>query len=191
MILKLFLTLFAVVIAFVIFVSMQPDDFKVARSVRINASPETVFSFLDDLRKFQEFSPWAKIDPAARIVFEGPERGVGAISAWSSADNKVGEGRMTVIESIPNQKVAYRLDFIKPFNATNAAEFALVPSAGAIQVTWSMSGSRNFLFKAVGVFIDCDKMVGGDFEKGLQSLKSLAERQPAIPTEKPSIAPAW
>ncbi len=168
--------LVVIVIAFVIVVSLRPTDFRVQRSATIAAPPAAVFTHVNDVHKFQEWSPWAKVDPNSKIVFEGPEAGTGAKFSW--AGNKdVGEGAMTVTDSKPAELVQFRLDFKKPFEATNTADFSFKPEGDKTVVTWGMSGKNNFLFKAVGLFMDCDKMVGKDFEKGLDNLKTLAEAE--------------
>lgn len=171
---KILLTFAILVIVFVIIVALQPSDFRVARSTTISAPPPVVFSYVNDLHQWQEFSPWAKIDPAAKVSFEGPSSGTGAVFIW--AGNKdVGEGRMTIVESRPHELVRFKLDFVKPFTATNHAEFTFKPEGTQTAVTWSMTGKNNFLFKAVGLFMDCDKMIGSQFEQGLASLKTLSE----------------
>ena len=162
------LMLFAVVVA------MQPADFRVARSIIIAAPSSSVFPLVDDLHKFQDWSPWAKIDPTCQTAFEGPSAGTGAIFTWAG-NNKVGEGRMTITQSRPSELIQMKLDFIRPFKATNMAEFTFEPEGNQTKVTWSMSGKRNFFFKAFGLFMDCDKMIAPDFEKGLASLKVIAE----------------
>lgn len=171
---KILIGLAVVIAVFVVIVALQPADFVVTRSAPMNATPEAVFERVNDLRKWQDFSPWAKLDPNAKITFSGPATGVGSAFGW--AGNKdIGEGRMTITESSPGKLVRYRLDFVKPFEGTNDSALAFERNGNQTVVTWSMSGKNNFLFKAVGLFIDCDKMVGEQFEQGLQNLKKLVE----------------
>lgn len=99
--------------------------------------------------------------------------------AWAGND-QVGEGRMTITESRPNERVRFRLDFLKPFDGTNDTEFTFKPKGAQTEVTWVMTGKNNFLFKAVGLFLDCDKMIGPQFEQGLANLKTLAEAPPKL-----------
>lgn len=174
MIKKILAVLVVVVVVVLIVAAMQPDGFTVARSATIAAPPAVVFAQVNDLQKWQAWSPWAKLDPAAKMTFEGPAGGAGASYTWSG-NSKVGEGTMTITESRPDELVRFKLDFRKPFAATNSAEFLFKPEGGQTVVTWSMSGSRNLMFKAVGLFRSCDKMIGPDFEKGLASLKDVAE----------------
>ncbi len=168
------LALAVLVVGFVIVVALQPTDFRITRSATIPAPPAVVFAQVNDLHKFQEWSPWAKIDPAAKMNFEGPPAGTGAAYTWAG-NKEVGEGRMTVTDSRPSDSILFKLEFFKPFTATNTAEFTFKPEGDQTAVTWSMTGRNNFMFKAVGLFINCDKMVGGQFEQGLAGLKTVSE----------------
>jgi len=170
------ISLAIIVVVFVVVVSLQPTDFRIARSATIAAPPATIFGHVNDVHKFQVWSPWAKIDPNSKIVYEGPQEGTGAKFNWAG-NKEVGEGAMTVTDSRPSDLVQFRLDFKKPFEATNTAEFTFKPDGDRTVVTWAMSGKNNFMFKAVGLFMDCDKMVGEKFEKGLADLKTLAEAE--------------
>jgi hypothetical protein len=162
------------IVALVIFIASRPAQFRVTRRGAIDAPPEIVFPHINNLRNWQAWSPWAKLDPAAQNSYDGPAEGVGASFAWAG-NNKVGEGRMTVTDSRPSEFVRFRLEFLKPFKATNTAEFTIQPEGGQTVVTWSMNGTNNFMSKAVGLFMDCDKMCGDFFEKGLAEMKAVAE----------------
>ena len=171
---KILIGISVVVVAFVVVVALQPADFRVTRTATIAAPPEMVFAQVNDFRNWNEWSPWAKLDPNTKNTFDGPASGVGAGFAWAG-NKEVGEGRMTITESKPNDLVKMKLEFIKPFQAVNTTEFTFKPEGDNTAVTWSMSGKNNFMFKAVGLFMNTDKMIGGDFEKGLASMKSIAE----------------
>ena len=177
MIAKILVGLAVVIVVFLVVVSVQPSDFRVARATAIAAPPDVVFSQVNDLRKWQEWSPWARLDPHCKVTFAGPESGTGAVFKWAG-NNEVGEGQMTIIESRQNELVRFRLDFKKPFEGTNEAEFTLKPVGNQTEVTWAMSGRNNFMLKAVGLFMNCDKMLGPQFEKGLSQLKTIAEARP-------------
>ena len=177
----IFLILAVIAVIFVIIVSMRPTDFSVTRSASIAATPDVIFPHVNDLHQFQEWSPWAKADPAAKVTFEGPLAGQGAIFRW--AGNKVGAGGMILTDSHPNDLVRFQLDFLKPFKGTNIVEFTFKPEGDQTVVTWSMTGRNNFVTKAVGLFIDCEKMCGTQFEKGLADLKGIAEAEARHPIE--------
>lgn len=168
------LALAIVAILLFVIIAGQPDEFKVVRTANVAAPPENVFPRVNELKQWDAWSPWAKIDPNCKIVFEGPAAGSGASFTWSG-NKKVGEGKMTITESTPSSLIRLRLEFLRPFKATNTAEFQFTSEGGQTLVTWSMTGKNNFPFKVFGLFMDCDTMVGKDFEKGLASLKSVVE----------------
>ena len=173
---KIAIVLVVIVAAFLAVAALQPADFRITRAASMAAPPETVFPHVNDMHQWQEWSPWAKIDPAAKVSFDGPPSGKGAGFAWDGS-MKLGAGRMTVIESQPSELIRFQLDFEKPMKGTNLAEFTFKPEGGQTVVTWSMSGKNGFMGKAVGLIMNCDKMVGGQFEKGLATLKTLAEAE--------------
>src|SRR5690242_5637901 len=115
-----------VMVVFVVIVSLQPDRFTVTRSTIIDAPPSSVFAQVNDLHNWEAWSPWAKLDPAMKLSYEGPAAGTGAGYAWAG-NQQVGEGRMTITESRPDELVRLKLEFLKPFAANNTAEFAFKP----------------------------------------------------------------
>ena len=155
-------------------VARQPSEYRVTRSVTIAASPAALFAQVDDLRKFNAWNPWRKLDPTAQETFYGEASGPGASMAWAGNSN-IGEGRMTIIESRPHELVRLRLDFVKPLASTATAEFTFTPQGGQTAVTWSMWGQNTTMGKAMGLVMDMEGMIGGQFEKGLADLKSLTE----------------
>jgi uncharacterized protein YndB with AHSA1/START domain len=171
---KILVALAVIVIVLVIVVALQPATFRIARSTSIAAPVPKVFEQVNDFHKWDGWSPWAKLDPAMKTTFDGAPAGSGAIYSWSG-NNDVGEGRMTLTESRPNELIRIKLEFITPFAATNTTEFVFKPEADKTMVTWTMFGTNNFMAKAFGLFMNMDKMVGGDFDKGLAQLKSVAE----------------
>lgn len=172
--LPIILALVFIAILLFVIVAGQPDDFKVTRSATISARPDGVFPQVNELKKWEAWSPWAKLDPNAKSTFEGPAAGAGAAMLWSG-NNKVGQGKMTITESEPSHLIRLRLEFLRPFKATNTAEFRFAPEGGRTLVSWSMLGRNNLMSKVFSLLMDCDKMVGRDFEKGLASLKGVAE----------------
>lgn len=168
------------VLVFVFVVALQPSDFRVTRSATIAAPPAAVFSQVNDFHKWQAWSPWAKMDPEARNTFTGAPAGTGAVFTWDG-NSKVGEGRMTLTESRPPDLIRIRMDFVRPFKGTNDVEFTFRPEGDQTVVTWAMAGRNNFLAKAICLFMSMDKMVGGEFEKGLAQMKANAERAASRP----------
>jgi len=174
MLIKIVIGVVVVIGVFAVIVAMRPSDFRVERSAVVSAPAPVVFAQVNDLHNWDAWSPWAKLDPAAKQTFDGPRAGTGAAFAWAG-NNQVGEGRMTITESRPYELIRFRLDFVKPFAVTNTAEFTFTPRGVQTAVTWSMSGRQNFMAKAFCMFMSMDKMVGGEFEKGLAQMKSVAE----------------
>jgi Polyketide cyclase / dehydrase and lipid transport len=171
---KILLVLAIVIVAFVVVVALQPDDFTVSRSARIGATPAAVFAQVNDFRRWESWSPWAKLDPAMKQSFEGPSSGEGAAYSWSG-NSKVGEGKMTLIKSQPPEVIHIRLDFEKPMKGTNLTEFIFKPEGQGTVVTWAMSGRQNFVQKAFCLLMNGKKMVGNEFEKGLAQMKAVTE----------------
>lgn len=169
------LALLIVGILLLVVIAGQPDEFTISRSAKILAPPEKIFPLVNELKKWDAWSPWAKLDPNCQITFAGPDAGVNSSYTWSG-NNKVGAGKMTIIESAPSSLIRLRLEFLKPFKATNTAEFKFASAGGQTLVVWSMTGKSNLFFKVFGLFVDCDTMAGRDFEKGLGSLKSVVEK---------------
>jgi len=173
--LPILLALGFITVIFIIVIAGQPDEFTVTRAANISAPPEKVFAHVNDLHQWEAWSPWAKLDPNAKNSFSGAAAGAGAAMAWEG-NKKVGAGQMTITESQPGESIRFRLDFQKPMQATNAAEFTFRPEGGQTVVTWSMTGKSCFMGKIIGLFMDFDKMCGCQFEQGLASLKSLNEK---------------
>jgi hypothetical protein len=163
-----------IIVVFLVIVAMQPSRFGVTRSLTIMAAPDAVFPHVNELKKWAAWNPWEKIDPNMKLTYEGPPSGVGAAYAWVG-NNKVGEGKMTVIESRPNESVKFKLEFLKPMAGVSTAEFTFKPQGSQTAVTWAMSGENNFMAKAIHLFMNMEKMIGSQFEKGLADLKSVAE----------------
>jgi len=174
MLLKILIPVAVIVFGFLVVVAMQPADFRVTRTATIAAPAAAVFAQVNDFHNWQGWSPWEKMDPAMKRTYEGAPVGTGAIYAWVG-NKEVGEGRMTVTESRPNELIRIKLEFVKPFRATNVAEFSFEPRGDQTAVTWTMTGEKNFLTKAIHLFMNIDRMVGGSFETGLAQMKALVE----------------
>ena len=166
------------VLGFVGVVAMQPADFRISRSASISATPEAVFEQVNDFHNWDAWSPWAKLDPAAKNSFDGPDSGEGARFSWAGND-KVGEGSMTITESKPSELVRIKLAFLKPMEDTSDTLFTFEPDGKQTKVTWTMSGKNNFMGKAFCLVMNMQKMIGGKFEEGLASMKSVVEKQAA------------
>ena len=158
-------------------VAIQPSEFRVTRTATIAAPAPAVFAQVNDFHNWPAWNPWGKIDPKMTQRYEGAASGVGAIYNWAG-NNDVGEGRMTLTESRPSDLIRIKLEFMKPFAATSEAEFSFKPQGDQTAVTWSMTGKNNFMAKAIHLVMNMDKMIGGQFEKGLADMKSVVEAKP-------------
>jgi hypothetical protein len=173
MLINILIVLAVLVVGLFIFAATRPSEFRISRSALVSAPPDVVFPHVNDLHNWEAWSPWAKLDPAAHSSYEGPAAGAGAAFSWAGNHN-IGEGRMTITESHPYDLVRFRLDFLKPFKGTNLAEFTFQPENGQTRVTWTMSGRYGFIPKLMGLFLNCDKMMGDQFEKGLADLNKVS-----------------
>ena len=163
-----------VIAAILIYAATKPDVFRVQRSAVIAAPADKIFPHLNDYQRWPAWSPYEKKDPAMKRTFSGPATGPGAIYAWDG-DKNVGAGRIEITEVSPNARLAFDLIMLKPFQAHNKGEFTLEPQGGGTRVTWAMHGPAPYFTKLMQVFCNMDRMVGGDFEKGLADLKAIAE----------------
>lgn len=174
---KILITLAGLIIAFLIVVALQPSGYSVARSIIISAPPAAPFAHVNNFHKWLTWSPFEKLDPAMKRSFEGPEEGVGAIYRWTGND-QVGEGSMTILESRPGELIRIQLEFIKPMAGKAEAQFTFRSEGPGSSVSWTMSGRNNFIGKVMCLFMNMDKMVGGQFAEGLASLKRVSEAAP-------------
>jgi len=171
---RIFLVLAAVVAIFAAFVATRPSEYKVERSLVMSAPASEIFPRVVIFRKWTTWSPWARLDPSMAVEFSGPKGGVGSVYHWKGND-KVGEGRMTMVSALKDQLIEIKLQFIKPWEQTSKTSFTFQPEGSGTKVTWSMTGERDFVGKLFGLFMDMDKMVGPDFEKGLQALRDKSD----------------
>jgi len=174
MVKKVLLAVAALLLILVAVVATRPARFRVERSLVMAAPPDALYAQVADFRRWEGWSPWAKLDPAMKTTYTGTPGEVGATYAWAG-DDKVGEGRMTILELHPPGQVKVKLEFLKPFQATNETTFDLTAEPGGTRVVWSMRGENGFIGKAMSLVMDMDRMVGADFEKGLAQLQRAGQ----------------
>lgn len=172
----------AVVAGVLAYAATQPDTFRIARSATIAAPPETIFPLINDLRAFSTWSPFDRKDPSMTRAFSGPQSGKGARYDWDG-NFEVGKGWLVVAESEAPSKVVIDLNMVKPVHAKNLVTFTLVPEGGATRVTWAMQGHVPLVARVIHLCFDMDRMVGGDFEAGLASLKAKVEGARGAPVQ--------
>lgn len=176
---KIALGLGFLIVVLVIIVATRPADYQVERQITIAAPAPVIFTKINDFHEWQHWSPWEKLDPNMKKTYSGPTAGVGAMYAWDGKRD-VGKGQMTITESLPPERVRIKLEFFEPWTATNTTTLSITPAAvGSSTVTWQMVGHHNFIGKAFALVMNMDKMLGADFDKGLQRLKELAEKPSA------------
>jgi Polyketide cyclase / dehydrase and lipid transport len=164
-----------VVAGVLIFAALRPDYFRVQRATSIKAPPEKIYPFINEFDRWGAWSPYEKRDPAMKRSRSGPAGGKGAVYAWEG-NKEVGSGRMEITDATAPSRVVIKLDFLRPFEAHNTAEFRLERRGESTELTWAMHGPANYVSKLIGVFVNMDRMIGGDFEAGLANLKALAEK---------------
>ena len=180
---KIAVALVVILAALAGFIAMRPGEFRISRSRTVAAPPDIVHAYVNDFHKWPEWSPWEKLDPAMKREISGAPAGPGATYHWVGND-QVGEGRMTITDSRPPQSITIRLEFLKPWTSTNTTQYDFTPAGSGTNVTWTMTGHNSFLAKAFTLFMDMDKMVGPDFERGLANLDAVtaAAMKPAAAT---------
>jgi hypothetical protein len=173
---KILLGFLAVIVIFLVVVACQPADFRVTRTATMTAPSAAAFAQVNDLHRWEAWNPWGKLDPAMKQTYSGSPTGTGSVYDWSGND-QAGQGRITIVDSRPNELVKIKLEFMKPMEGTNDVQFLFKTEGDKTSVTWDMAGRKNFISKGVCMFMDMDKMVGGEFEKGLAGIKAIVEKK--------------
>ena len=181
---KILMFLGVIIVGILALAAAQPSEFRVERSTTIQAPADIIFNQVNDFRKWAAWSPWVKLDPNAKYTFEGAEQGAGAVHTWDGNSN-LGAGKMTIIESTPHSAIKIQLDFEKPMKSTNSTDFKFDHQNDVTTVTWSMSGKCNYMCKLMGLFMNMDKMIGTQYEKGLTDIKAISEA-----AHQATVAPA-
>lgn len=163
------------IVAVLLFATTRPDTFRVERTTTVKAPPQKVFALINDFQNWGSWSPYEKKDPAMKRTRSGAPSGEGAVYEWEG-NSDIGKGRMEITEASPPSRVTIKLDFIKPFEAHNIAEFTLQPMGDSTSVTWAVHGPNLYISKLMGLFFSMDNMIGRDFEAGLADLKAAAEK---------------
>jgi uncharacterized protein YndB with AHSA1/START domain len=170
------LIVLAIAIAIVlVLAASKPGSFSVERMIDIQAPPDRIFALINDFHQWLSWSPYEQKDPGMKRSYSGPERGKGAVYGWEG-NNNVGSGRMEILDAAPPSRILIKLDFFKPFEGHNTAEFTMLPHGDATRVSWVMRGPAPFMSRLMQVFINLDQMVGKDFETGLANLKQITEK---------------
>jgi len=167
----------ALLVVFLGAVALRSPDFRVERSATLSAPPDALFQQVNDHRKFAGWNPFMKLDPNVKNSYSGPDSGVGSVCSWDG-NKDIGEGSATITESLPNELVRMRMDWKRPMEGVATVDFTFKPAGDKTVVTWAMYGKNNFVGKLVSLFMDCDKMCGPQFEKGLADLGHIVASVP-------------
>jgi hypothetical protein len=184
---KIGIALAALLVVLALVIATRPSTYRVTRSTTISASPAVAYAEVADFHRWEAWSPWAHLDPKMQASYAGPDGAVGASYEWKGND-QVGEGRMTIVDARPAETLGIKLEFLKPWQATNSTRFDFARAATGTRVTWMMDGENNFMGKAFSLVSNMDKMIGSDFERGLASLKTVAEAQAGTARAVPAVA---
>src|SRR5688572_20045189 len=179
MIIKILIGVAAVIAIVLVAAATRPAEFRVERSSALSASPEALFEHVNNHHKFSVWNPFMKLDPNVKMTYSGAESGVGAVCSWDG-NSDIGAGSCTIIESKPNELVRSRMDWKRPMEGTSTVDFTFRPEGDKTVVTWAMYGKNGFMGKLFSLFMDCDKMCGPQFEKGLAELGKVAAALPAM-----------
>ena len=171
---KIVIVVVVMIATLLAYAATKPDTFHVQRATSMKAPPEKLFPLINDLHSHVSWSPWEKMDPTMKKTLSGAANGKGAVYEWQG-NSQVGTGRIEITDSTPSSKVTMKLDMFTPFEAHNVVEFTLGAAGDSTQVTWAMHGPQPYMMKVLSLFMDCDKMVGTNFETGLANMKALVE----------------
>jgi hypothetical protein len=175
MIIPILIGVIAVIAILLLIVALRPAEFRVERSATLSAPAAALFEQVNDHHKFSMWNPFMKLDPNVKTTYSGPEAGVGATCSWDG-NKKIGAGSATIIESKPDELVRERMDWKRPMEGTSTVEFTFKPAGDKTVVAWAMYGKNGFMGKLVSLFMDCEKMVGPQFEQGLADLGKVVNR---------------
>ncbi len=174
MIKKIIIAIVVLVAGVLAYAASRPAELAIDRVIVISATPEVIFPHINNSQKANEWMPWQATDAGLKMIYAGPAEGVGSKSSWDSS-GQMGAGEALVVESVPSQVVKTQLTYTKPFQMSQLAEISLTPENGGTRVKWAVTGKNGFVFRLMGIFMNCDKLIGDQFEKGLANLKSKVE----------------
>ncbi|MCC9604535.1 SRPBCC family protein [Blastopirellula sp. JC732] len=184
-VLGIVLLLILAIVVILIAAMTRPNEFTYERSLSMTAPPEVVFAHVNDLKKWEAWSPWEKFDPNMKKTYGETIAGDGAKYSWDG-NKDIGEGSLTIAKSEPYEQIKFDLKFIRPFACENDVYFTFVPSGDQTTVSWRMDGKNNFMGKVMSLFMNMEKMCGDQFTEGLENLKKIAEEEAKQPS--PGVA---
>lgn len=160
--------------AILVYAATRPDILHVERTIDIKAPPQKIFALINDFRLWDAWTPYNK-DPAMKKTYSGSASGKGAMYAWEG-NKEVGRGEITITDTTPPKEIVMALHMIQPFEGRNHVVFSLDTKGDATTVTWMLEDKHTYFMKVMSLFLNLDRMIGGDFETGLARLKAVAEK---------------
>jgi hypothetical protein len=173
-----------VVVAILGFAASRPRRFRVERSVTIGSPLATIAALIDDFHNWPAWAAGEKPDPTATRAYGETARGVGAVCDWDSRGG-AGKGRMEIVEASA-QHVRVKVNWQRPFVASNINEFVFAPRGESTLVTWTLDGENIYLLKVMTIFVGADRLMGRHLEHGLASLKCASENEHARQLKQPT-----
>ena len=170
---KILVGIVLLVAVFIVIMMMQPSNYHVERTARINAPAEIVWTQISDFEHWKAWNPWQKLDPEQRITISGDAGTVGHSSHW--AGENTGKGTMTISEATEPSRLVINLDFDEPMESQAQTTLDVDPQGDAVDVTWSIDGANDFMGKFFGLVMGMEDMIGSAYESGLADLKLIAE----------------
>jgi hypothetical protein len=180
---RLILGLGVLVLIFAAVALGLPAHVTVARSVVINAPEYAIFPYLNNLRRFSTWSPWAARDPNMKVTYSGPPEGVGSKLVWESDEPSVGSGSLEIVESEQSKSVGMSAD-LNGLEGTSG--FDLAPAGSGSKVTWTFGYATGSSPLKRWKALMLDGFVGAEYSKGLEKLKARVEED-RRPTAQPSV----
>jgi hypothetical protein len=173
---KVIIIVVLLLVGFVGYVATRKGEFRYERSGLIEAPAEKIFPYISNFKLGSVWSPYEAKDPNMKKTFSGEDGQVGSVMEFKG-NMEVGAGKLELLRLVPNESVDIRLTMIEPFAGVNMVNYKLTPQDGGTLFTWSMSGNGGFMGKLMTILIDCEAMVGDQFNAGIASLKALVEGQ--------------
>ncbi len=176
----------------ILFIAL-PTSFNIEEEIVINQNVEIIFNEVNNLKNWQKWSPWQKLDTEIKNTYSGAESGVGSINNFSSANSEIGIGKIEILESNENNfiKIGLYFDGISSLNNNNnkpnlinTIEFQRM-NDNFIKVKWKANDTIG-LFSFYRLFLPIMEITMEDIiTKGLSSLKEVSEEysEPIVDVE--------
>lgn len=163
-----------ILLAIILFSFLLPREVSVSRSITVDAPIDRVFEQVNDLRNWEKWSPWKRMDPMMEMTFSNPPVGQGAFYKWVSKDKRLGSGTMTLAKVVNNEEIVTALHNDKWGDANST--FLFGHKGKEVEVTWKMTNDIGVMpwKKYFGMAMRSE--MNKQFDKGLAGIKFYAEK---------------